>query len=352
MAFVEAAQALYQWYKSHGRNLIFRETKEPYPIWVAEIVFQQTRIAQGMQHYINFLHSFPTIKTLAEAGEDELMLSWKGLGYYTRAINIRKAAQKIMEQHHGIFPTDFNEILKLPGIGNYTAAAISSICFNIQKIAVDGNFYRVFSRYYKDDTDISGAKAFTYFENLALPFLEKFPGTAGDFNQAIMDIGSQICLPKNPKCTICPLNKNCQAYREGIQSQFPVKKSKVKVLHAELFYEFCYNQNHFIAKKRNQEGIWKNLFEFLPISEDQWNHFCQNSPSIIFHHKLTHRNLTIKIAVHRVSENEFKSMVKKEGNIKMAFHNTSSIAFAKPFTQFLAYFDAFGNPKTLFLPND
>ena len=202
-----------QWYSLNARDLPWRRTQNPYEIWISEIVLQQTRVEQGKNHYINLIEKFPDIKTLADAEIDEVLLYWKGLGYYSRAINLHKAAKQVMEDFGGVFPSTFNEILKLKGVGKYTAAAISSICFNENIPAIDGNFYRVLSRIFADDYDVSSTKAYQYFYELALLVMpEKNPR---DFNQAIMDLGSGICKPKNPNCEVCPVQQDCLAYASG-----------------------------------------------------------------------------------------------------------------------------------------
>lgn len=209
LEFLHVGNRLLEWYRNNARDLPFRQTKDPYKIWICEIVFQQTRINQGLNHYNNFIERFPDVKTLAEAEENEVLLYWKGLGYYSRAINIHKAAQQIMNDYQGVFPSRYEEILKLKGVGKYTAAAVFSICFNGKMPAVDGNFYRVLSRLFADDFDISSSKAFSYFSELAQLVM---PENVGDFNQAMMDIGSEICKPKNPLCGECPLNEDCLAF--------------------------------------------------------------------------------------------------------------------------------------------
>ena len=234
--FLHIGTKLLKWYDSNARDLPFRNTKDPYKIWICEIVFQQTRIAQGLNHYNNFIERFPDVKTLAEAPEDEVLLYWKGLGYYSRAINIHKAAKQIINEHNGVFPTDYDEILKLKGVGKYTAAAVSSICFNGKMPAVDGNFYRVLSRVFADDFDISNSRAFNYFSELSHLVMSE---NVGDFNQAMMDLGSEICKPRNPLCGVCPIHNDCLAFSLNKVSEFPVKTKKVKTQDLGLKYYFC-----------------------------------------------------------------------------------------------------------------
>ncbi len=282
--FLHVGNRLLEWYRNNARDLPFRQTKDPYKIWICEIVFQQTRINQGLNHYNNFVTIFPDVKTLAEAEENEVLLYWKGLGYYSRAINIHTAARQIMNDYHGIFPSQYEEILKLKGVGKYTAAAISSICFGGKMPAVDGNFYRVLSRLFADDFDISNSRAFAYFSELATLVM---PDNVGDFNQAMMDIGSEICKPKNPVCGECPINEDCLA------SQYPVKTKKVKAEDLALTYYFVHRNGKFLIQQRKDDFIWKKLFEFPTAITAEMEPFITGSKTIT--HKLTHKNLSIEI---------------------------------------------------------
>ncbi|PRB01908.1 A/G-specific adenine glycosylase [Chryseobacterium sp. MYb7] len=288
--FLHIGSKILEWYKNNARDLPFRQTKDPYKIWICEIVFQQTRINQGLNHYNNFIKRFPDVKTLAEAEENEVLLYWKGLGYYSRAINIHKAAQQIMNDYLGVFPDQYEEILKLKGVGKYTAAAVSSICFGGRMPAVDGNFYRVLSRLFADDFDISNSKAFAYFSELAALVM---PENVGDFNQAMMDIGSEICKPKNPLCGKCPLNKDCLAFSTQKVSAYPIKTKKVKAEDLALTYYFVHRNRQFLIRQRADDFIWKKLFEFPDTISSDMETFITGSKTV--NHKLTHKNLSIEI---------------------------------------------------------
>ncbi|MCJ8153068.1 A/G-specific adenine glycosylase [Chryseobacterium sp. SSA4.19] len=288
--FQQVGTKLLAWYKTNARDLPFRQTRDPYKIWICEIVFQQTRITQGLNHYNNFIRRFPDVKVLAEAEEDEVLLYWKGLGYYSRALNIHKAAQQIINDYNGSFPHDYQEILKLKGVGKYTAAAVSSICFGGKMPAVDGNFYRVLSRVFADDFDISNSKAFTYFSELAQLIL---PENVGDFNQAMMDLGSEICKPKNPLCHECPLHEDCLAFSLNRVSEFPVKTKKAKTKDLHLTYYFVHRNGQFLIQQRKDDFIWKKLFEFPIEIPEELKPFIQSVRTV--HHKLTHKNLMIEI---------------------------------------------------------
>lgn len=300
--FVHLGILILNWYSENARALPFRKTKNPYNIWICEIIFQQTRILQGMQHYENFIARFPDVDTLATAETDEVLLYWKGLGYYSRALNIHKAAKQIIDDFNGKFPESYEDILSLKGIGKYTAAAISSICFGKQIPAIDGNFYRVLSRIFADDFDVSSSKSYAYFEALALEVIPE--NAAGDFNQAIMDLGSEICKPRNPLCVECPVKEFCLAYQSRKITEFPVKTKKVKVENLSLQYYFVFYKDQFLIKQRGDDFIWKKLYEFPPEINCSYSELIIDE--MVINHKLTHKNLSITI--YKVELNSKKDL--------------------------------------------
>lgn len=329
--FLHIGTQLLKWYDKNARDLPFRNTKDPYKIWICEIVFQQTRIAQGLNHYNNFIKRFPDVQTLANADEDEVLLYWKGLGYYSRAINIHKASKQIVDDYNGEFPSDYEEILKLKGVGKYTAAAVSSICFNGKMPAVDGNFYRVLSRVFADDFDISNSRAFNYFSELAQLIM---PENVGDFNQAMMDLGSEICKPRNPICGECPLNKDCLAFSLHKVSEFPVKTKKIKATDLELKYYFVHRNGEFLIRQRKDDFIWKKLFEFPPEVSDQLIPFIKSVKNI--QHKLTHKNLNIEIFNVEVdSEEVWKTFIDENDYIITNVENSHDKSFPKPLENYI-----------------
>ncbi|MFP3594275.1 A/G-specific adenine glycosylase [Chryseobacterium sp. SIMBA_038] len=329
--FKHIGTKLLAWYKQNARDLPFRQTKDPYKIWICEIVFQQTRINQGLNHYNNFIKRFPDVKTLANAEEDEVLLYWKGLGYYSRALNIHKAAQQIMPDYQGTFPSDYDEILKLKGVGKYTAAAVSSICFNGKMPAVDGNFYRVLSRIFADDFDISNSRAFNYFSELATLVL---PENVGDFNQAMMDLGSEICKPKNPLCGECPLNEDCLAFSLNKISEFPVKTKKVKAADLGLKYYFVHRNGQFLIQQRKDDFIWKKLFEFPPEISEELMPFIKSAKTV--NHKLTHKNLSIEIFNVEVdSETVWADFIAENQYIITDFEGSHEKSFPKPLETYI-----------------
>lgn len=322
---------LLSWYKKNARDLPFRQTKDPYKIWICEIVFQQTRINQGLNHYNNFIRKFPDVQTLAEAEENEVLLYWKGLGYYSRAINVHKAAQQVMNDYDGVFPSEYEEILKLKGVGKYTAAAVTSICFDGKIPAVDGNFYRVLSRIFADDFDISNSRAFAYFSELATLIL---PENVGDFNQAMMDLGSEICKPKNPLCGECPLREDCLAYSLNMTSEFPVKTKKVKSEDLHLKYYFVHRNGQFLVQQRKDDFIWKKLFEFPVIIPEELEPFSKEVKTI--NHKLTHKNLTIEISnVEIVSEPVWNNFIAQNQYLITDFEASHEKSFPKPLENYI-----------------
>lgn len=255
---------IHKWYNINKRDLPWRSTRDPYLIWLSEVIFQQTRIDQGLKYYNRFSEEFPTVMNLANASEDQVLKLWQGLGYYSRARNLHYTAKYICEHLHGIFPNDHREILKLKGIGEYTAAAIASISFNQVFPAVDGNVYRVLSRYFGISTPIDSNSGKNEFYHLAHELIQ---GTdPGMHNQAIMEFGALQCTPKNPGCISCPLNEKCFAYINNKVYEFPVKRTKTSQRNRFFNYIVLSEPNHYWIRKRTAEDIWKNLYEF-PIIE-------------------------------------------------------------------------------------
>ncbi|AZI67565.1 A/G-specific adenine glycosylase [Kaistella daneshvariae] len=330
--FVHVGRKLLGWYQLHGRDLPFRKTNDPYKIWICEIIFQQTRIEQGLNHYNRFIERFPDVHSLAEASTDEVLLYWKGLGYYSRALNLHQAAQQILAAFQGNFPENYEDILSLKGVGKYTAAAVSSICFGQHIPAVDGNFYRVLSRIFADDFDVSGSKAFDYFSQLALQMMPA--GEAGHFNEAMMDLGSAICKPKNPLCESCPLTEDCLAFQLGKVQDFPVKTKKAKATDLELKYFFVEFEGTFLVRQRAEDFIWKKLYEFPEKIPAEWAEFIISQKTVF--HKLTHKNLTITFAhIQLPSLQILQKFAAKEGYFLISAEEAQQKSFPKPLQNFL-----------------
>ncbi len=330
--FLHIGKLLTDWFSENGRDFPFRKTQNPYNIWICEIIFQQTRIEQGIRHYNNFIRRFPNVKELANAQNDDVLLYWKGLGYYSRAINLHQAAKQIMEDYGGNFPAEYSEMLKLKGIGKYTAAAIASISFGKKIPAVDGNFYRVLSRLFADSFDISNPKAFPHFSDIALKMMpDENPGA---FNEAVMDLGSEICKPRNPLCEMCPLQNHCRAFQQGGVHDFPVKTGKTKISDLSLRYYYICHKNNFLIRQRGKKDIWKNLYEF-PVELINGQNF-EEKDSTILKHKLTHRNLTITIDTVEIPETEEFKRYAADHNLEICNYQKSLLkSFPKPLQNFI-----------------
>lgn len=255
------SNSLIQWYLNHKRDLPWRNTQNPYLIWLSEIILQQTRVAQGTPYYMNFTNAFPTVFDLANATEEQVLKLWQGLGYYSRARNLHKTAQYIAFECNGIFPNSYSELIKLKGVGEYTAAAIASFSFDEVVPVVDGNVFRVLARYFDIETDISQSSAKKEFSALAFELIPK--KTPAIFNQAIMEFGALQCVPKNPNCSECIFNSGCLALKKNKINQLPVKNKKTKVTKKHFNYLiFSDQKGKILIQKRTEKGIWHNLYEF------------------------------------------------------------------------------------------
>ena len=287
---------LLQWFKNNGRSLPWRETKDAYAIWLSEVILQQTRIVQGMSYWERFMAKWPTVNDLAAATEDEVLKAWQGLGYYSRARNLHTAAQQVVELDG--FPQTFKELKTLKGVGDYTAAAIASIAFGEPVAVVDGNVYRVLSRYYGIDTPIDSTEGKKEFQALAqslLPINEP-----ADYNEAIMDFGATQCTPNSPHCSACPLCETCVAFREQRINELPVKSKKVKQRERHFTYLCIEYEGKIAIHQRGAGDIWQGLWEFpqaeqLTSSEDSaWENEAQLLQKGV-KHILTHQILLADI---------------------------------------------------------
>ena len=258
-------KTLLLWYDENKRTFLWRETKDPYKIWLSEVILQQTQTQQGLPYYVRFLETFPTIKDLALSDEDTVLKLWQGLGYYSRARNLHSTAQYIHKECGGVFPNTFKSLLKLKGVGDYTASAISSICFNIPEAVVDGNVYRFLSRYFGIYTPINIGQAHQEFKAKAMNLMDITQ--PGKFNQALMEFGSIHCKPRTPHCKSCPFSSDCIAYSQNKIHLLPQKRTKLKVIDRYFNYLVILDQNGQIQlEKRVGKGIWQNLFQF-PLLE-------------------------------------------------------------------------------------
>jgi A/G-specific adenine glycosylase len=257
------SKVIVEWYRENRRTLPWRESNDPYRIWLSEVILQQTRVNQGLPYYISFTNAFPSVIDLANASEDNVLRLWQGLGYYSRARNLHKGAKVVAEDYNGRFPSSFDKLITLPGIGPYTAAAIASIAFNEKVAVVDGNVFRVLARIFGIDLDISSNEGKRHFQQLANKLIsEEHPG---DHNQAVMEFGATHCTPLNPKCTTCPFNKKCIAFKKDLVSLLPVKEKKLKKRTRHFYYFILRDKNKIAMRKRNGRDIWNGLYEFFLI---------------------------------------------------------------------------------------
>ena len=257
---------IHSWYSLYKRDLPWRNTHNPYLVWLSEIILQQTRIDQGLAYYTRFADEFPTISDLASASEDQILKLWQGLGYYSRARNLHFTAKYIQQNYNGVFPEDYISILSLKGIGEYTAAAIASISFNLEHPAVDGNVYRVLSRFFGISNPIDTSAGKKIFYDLAKELIK---GTdPGMHNQALMEFGALQCTPKSPDCMQCPLKERCFAFSNQKAGKLPVKQNTIKQCHRYFTYIVLSFKNSTWLRKRVKNDIWMNLFEF-PLIETE-----------------------------------------------------------------------------------
>lgn len=258
---------LINWYSIHKRELPWRATQDPYYIWLSEIILQQTQVKQGLPYYNTFVEQYPSVYDLANASEESVLKLWQGLGYYSRARNLHATAQYIANELNGEFPNTYKDLLKLKGVGDYTASAIASISFNEVAAVVDGNVYRVLSRYFGIDTPTNSTVGIKEFKALASSLIDQQqPAT---YNQAIMEFGARQCKPKNPDCNICPIKDGCIALQKNLVNTLPVKLKKTKVTTKYFNFLVCTDKDrNILFEKRDKKGIWQNLYQF-PLVESE-----------------------------------------------------------------------------------
>lgn len=349
------SQQIISWYQQNKRDLPWRDTQNPYKIWLSEIILQQTRVVQGMPYYEKFIEHFPTVQQLAAADEQTVLRLWQGLGYYSRARNLHAAAKYISEELNGIFPNNYTEIKKLKGVGDYTAAAISSFAFDEVQAVVDGNVYRVLARFFGIEKDITSTEGKKEFRELAQKLIDKKEPAI--YNQSIMEFGALQCVPKNPNCKICPLQKKCRAFEKNWIERLPIKGKKTVVKDRFMHYFVFVKQNEIDSEKKvlirqRQEGdIWQGLNDFFVIEflnkdkknfepvkelqnklkEDKFDiefdsiqnlesKLKSNHESIIFKHQLSHRTLYAKFYTLEINDTkeqiDFWNKLKKKYNLE------------------------------------
>lgn len=307
------------WYKENKRDLPWRKTRDPYKIWLSEIMLQQTRVAQGMPYYHRFLEAFPTVQHLASAPEEQVLKLWQGLGYYSRARNLHATAKIVVEDFDGKFPDTYEGLKSLKGVGDYTASAIASFCFDDPQPVVDGNVYRVLARYFGVELPINSTQGIKHFKELAREVMDA--GDIRDYNQGIMEFGAVQCAPKKPYCLLCPLNESCVALQKNKVTDLPVKLKKTKIKNRYFNYlVFLDDEKNTLLEQRKGKGIWQNLYQFpliesegeLQEEELQQNIMenngypamdslsLYNNESIV--HKLSHQHLFTKFWIVKTSD--------------------------------------------------
>ncbi len=321
-----------EWYKLNLRSLPWRETKDPFRIWLSEIILQQTRVSQGLPYYEKFIEAFSTVEKLADASEQKVLRLWQGLGYYTRARNLHKCAKVIVKNYSGSFPTSYQELLTLPGIGEYTAAAIASISFNETVAVVDGNVYRVLSRVFGISTEINSPKGKKEFFVLANQLIDK--KNPAVFNQAVMEFGALFCKPVNPLCESCTFKATCVAFNNNLVASLPVKKKSKPVRRRYFYYFIIQSGKSLMMTKRGKKDIWEGLYDFYLIEKTRTTkiqNLIQHDPFLSklkateefvvaknFKHLLSHQTImatfihikTSKKPVSVPKENQFYSIPK------------------------------------------
>jgi A/G-specific adenine glycosylase len=255
---------LLKWHDPLERDLPWKTTNDPYKIWLSEVILQQTRVDQGRPYYLKFVENYPNVKSLSVAPLSEVLRLWQGLGYYARARNMHLASKQVMNQFNGVFPSSYNDLLKIKGIGPYTAAAISSFSIKEPRAVIDGNVYRVLARFFNINVPIDTKEGKLIFNNLANDCLDR--NQPDQYNQAIMDFGALVCTPKKPNCERCPLQNNCISFYEKTISELPIKSKKIIKRERFFLYQIVKREDYVAIQKRVEKDIWQELFEF-PIIE-------------------------------------------------------------------------------------
>jgi len=338
---------LIAWYTNNKRDLPWRNTTDAYIIWLSEIILQQTRVEQGMPYFYRFAEKYPTVTAFAAAHEDDILRLWQGLGYYSRGRNMLKTAQLVQQQYNGVFPVSYHQLIKLKGIGEYTAAAISSFSANEARAVVDGNVYRVLARFFGVDEPINSPKGKKTFQKIADEVLDNTRPAL--HNQAMMEFGAMLCKPKNPACGICPVRTGCIAFKTNATTYLPVKLKTVKIRKRYFNYMLISDGEKILMNKRDEGDIWANMYD-LPLVETpelieiiellqlpQMKKFGSNvalkDNSAVIKHVLTHQQLFIRFLILKDFPKEL------QGNWFYAdVENLKDLALPKPIFIFIKYF--------------
>ena len=353
---MQVSKEIIKWYKINKRNLPWREETDPFKIWLSEVILQQTRVEQGLPYYQKFTHRYKNISQLANAKDDEVMKLWQGLGYYSRAVNMLNTARIIAKQHKAVFPRTYDELIKLKGIGPYTAAAIASFAYDEPKAVLDGNVYRVLSRLFEIKEAINSSNGKKVFSALADEMLSK--KNPGIYNQGIMELGALVCKPRNPLCEECPVKLFCNAYKNKTIYNFPVKSKKAKPRERFIAYFLVDQKGTTFIKQRLGKGIWKGLYE-LPnieleqmaeinhlINTDEWKCLFDESKKMNIEqiyqakHQLTHQT----IFAHFYKITSLQKIIIKDKLCKSVKQSDLKLyAVSRLFDKFLNYLNLHSN---------
>ena len=325
-----------EWYRLNKRDLPWRKVRSGYNIWISEIILQQTQVVTGLSYYLKFITNFPTVNDLANADEDEVLKLWQGLGYYSRARNMHFASKQIINDFNGLFPTTHKDILSLKGVGDYTAAAVSSIAYNLPHAVVDGNVYRVLSRCFLIDTPINSSQGKKDFSKLANSLIDV--NHPGNHNQALMEIGALICKPKKPNCEVCPIQEKCLGTTKNNLLDYPVKTNKVKVKNRYFNYLIKTDNKKIVIKRREQSDIWKGLYDFpLVESNKELDTFEDNIYlDVRLKHILTHQHIYASFWI-----NECQKIISEESEIIIELADLEDYALPQLLVKYLNQSDYF-----------
>lgn len=346
----EAVRKLINWYKKHGRDLPWRHQKDPYIIWVSEIILQQTRVSQGLPYFNRFITEFPDILSLKKASKDNLLKVWQGLGYYSRALNMHKTACLIVEKYGGNFPAEYQELIQLPGVGRYTAAAIASFAFDKPVAVRDGNVNRILTRVFAISDDINKRHTIQNLEEILSGWLPD--KHASVFNQAMMDLGAIVCTPSGYDCLQCPLNEHCIAFFNNEVSLYPVKVKKGLIKHRYFNYLLLETHRGILMRQRDNTDIWKNLYdlpciesyqelneaEFIQaLEKSEWRNIISERPKLVYkaEHILTHRKI---FACFRMYSFEVEKKSIPAGIFETPIGEIDKFPVSRLFSRFMAYY--------------